>query len=72
MDQSKPWYASKTVWGSLVGGAGLVTAYLGYRVDPATQAVLVDQTTAAVVAVAALASTVLTLVGRFRATKTVR
>ena len=69
MEQSKPWYASKTVWGSVIGGAGLVTAYFGTSLDTETQKLLVDQTTGLIIAALALISTVTTLVGRLRAKK---
>lgn len=68
--ETKPWWASKTIIGAGIGVAGLGLAAAGYRIDAATQAVLIDQTTEWVSATAALAGTVMVIVGRIAATKT--
>ena len=42
MEQAKPWYASKTVWGSLVAGAAIVAGFFGLTVGAEDQASIVD------------------------------
>ncbi|MCF4125023.1 hypothetical protein [Methylobacterium sp. SyP6R] len=68
---TKPWWASRTIIGAGIGLAGLGLAAAGYQIDAATQSVLIDQTTAWVSATAALAGTVMVIIGRIAATKTI-
>ncbi|MHB2265897.1 hypothetical protein [Aliihoeflea sp. PC F10.4] len=51
MDIMKPWYASRTIWASIVTVASAGAAALGVPVDPAETTLLTDtilQTVAAV------------------------
>ena len=43
MDEAKPWWASKTIWASVVGGGAALATAFGFHVldDPQTQAELV-------------------------------
>ena len=68
---SKPWYASKTVWGSLIGAASLIGGFFGVHTDPATQALAVNGVTATAAGIGGVISTALTLYGRLTATKTI-
>lgn len=71
LDGTKPFWMSKTMWGAGLGVAAMVVGVAGYQIDPATQQILIDQSYAAAVAVFALGSTVLTVVGRFKASQAV-
>lgn len=42
MHHLKPWYRSKTVWGAVVAVLAAVASLLGFDVDDAAQATLVD------------------------------
>ena len=70
--EPKPFWASKTLWGAAIGAIGLVAGFFGYTIDQETQAVLIEQTTAAIAAGAALFGTVLVVIGRFSAQRPVR
>ena len=65
MTQPKPWYASKTVWGSLVA---ILAAFLGlwdFDISPADQTRLVDLAVQLIGAGGGLVA----LIGRFMATR---
>ena len=66
---TKPWYASKTVWGSLIGAASVIAGFFGVHTDPASQAMTVNGVTAAAAGIGGAVSTALTLYGRLTATK---
>lgn len=68
---SKPWYASKTIWGSLIGAASLVGGAFGLHTDPQSQQLAVNGVTAAAAGIGGLVSVVTTLIGRLKATKTI-
>ena len=72
MNGSKEWYASRGVWGSLVTIASLIVGLVGIDIDPATQAVLVDNVTAGAVAIGTVVGTVMSLIGRLKATKAIK
>ncbi|MEL6920584.1 MAG: hypothetical protein AAFO77_06100 [Pseudomonadota bacterium] len=42
MEQSKPWYLSKTIWGSLIAVIAALLSGVGLDIDERSQAVLVD------------------------------
>ena len=42
MNEVKPWYTSKTIWGGIVAMVASVAGILGYGVPVAEQAALVD------------------------------
>lgn len=65
MDETKPWYASRAVWGSVVAIASSALLVMGHTITPDIQSALVD-------ALALLGSSVGSLValwGRVSATK---
>ncbi|WP_099865109.1 hypothetical protein [Pararhizobium haloflavum] len=64
MDDIKPWYLSKTIWGGLVAIAASVGSLLGVPVEPGDQAALSD----AIITTVGAAGAVLTVVGRIAAT----
>ena len=61
----KPWYQSKTVWGSLVAIAAAVLGVWDVRVDAADQARLVELIVQALGAAGGLVA----LIGRFSASR---
>jgi len=42
MIDEKPWYESKTIWGSLIAVAAALSATFGFSIDQATQSELSD------------------------------
>ena len=65
MSQTKPWYRSKTIWGSLIAILAALLGVWDVRVSPADQARLVELVVEAAGALGGL----LALVGRFRASR---
>ena len=61
----KPWYLSKTVWGSLVAILAALAGLFDVDLDAATQARAVEMIVQAIGALGGLVA----LVGRFRATQ---
>ena len=72
MNETKAWWQSKTIWGAIVTVASLALTFFKVQIDPQTQQVLVNEVTAVVSAVGALVGTVLTIYGRFKATKKIK
>ena len=64
----KNWYASKGVWGGVVAAGAGLAGVLGYAIDEATQAHIVELAVSA----AALVGGVLALIGRIKASKAVK
>ena len=60
MNETKPWYQSKSVWGSIITIASMVAAVAGSPITPEDQQSLVTLTTTAAGSVGAI----LALVGR--------
>lgn len=69
MDGTKRWWTSKTIWGSVITVAGLALGIFGIELDPATQALVVDQLTLTIVGAVELVGIVVTIVGRAAADK---
>ena len=67
MNDTKKWYASKSIWGAFFMIAALLGQALGYNVAEADQAQMVDIFSG----VAGSVGAVLAVVGRVRATKTI-
>ena len=68
MNEEKPWYQSKAVWGGLLAvGAGAATIF-GYQVSPADQAHLPDLLIGLVELIGGFAA----VWGRVKATKLIR
>ena len=65
MKNSKPWYASKTIWGSLIAMLAGISSAFGFEIDIPTQSELVD----GALKVAAAAGSLLAIYGRFSATQ---
>ena len=65
MPHTKPWYRSKTVWGSLIAILAAVLGIWDVRIDADEQARLVELIVQATGALGGLVA----LVGRFRATR---
>lgn len=64
LTQTKPWYASKGVWGGLIGVASPILAYLGYAIAPEDADALV----AGLTTIGGALGGVLAIVGRVGAT----
>lgn len=64
MDNMKPWYNSRTIWGALVAVAASLGGMIGVPVDVADQAELTDLILQAV----SLGGAALALIGRMAAT----
>ena len=57
MNEEKPWYLSKTIWGALVSVAATLAAMFGLPVDAGGQAALTEailQTVSAVAGIVAI------------------
>lgn len=57
MNEAKPWYLSKTIWGALVSVAATLGAMFGLPVDAAGQTALTEailQTVSALAGIAAI------------------
>ena len=68
----KPWWQSRTIVGAgIAGGSVLGGIAFGFSLDSETQQLLTDQTTAFVVAGGALGGTLLSIWGRFNASRQV-
>jgi hypothetical protein len=67
--EQKPWYLSKTIWGIVVMGLGVVAPKL--VASYGSPDVLTNQIVTAVSGVADLIGFVLAIYGRFKATKTI-
>jgi len=70
LEGSKPWYASKGVLGPIVAGASIAAGYFfGVKVDPVTQAYIVDQAAAIISGLFTIGGLVLGVWGRIKAIK---
>lgn len=67
--ETKAWWQSKGIIGGFIGAACTIAALFGVTVDPATQAVIVDQAMAGTVAAVNLAGAALAIWGRLSASK---
>ncbi len=65
MTGSKPWYTSKTIWGSLVAMVAGIGSALGFDLGAQIQADLVD----GILKIIATAGSLLAIYGRFAATR---
>jgi hypothetical protein len=65
MDDLKPWWASRTIWASIIAVVAVIAGYFRYDIAPADQASLVDAITTGVGVVAGL----IAIVTRIGATK---
>jgi protein-S-isoprenylcysteine O-methyltransferase Ste14 len=63
--ESKPWWASKSIIGAIMAGVSLILgAFFGVKIDEATQALVVDQLTAAIAAISTFGGLAMTIWGR--------
>ncbi len=65
MTGSKPWYTSKTIWGSLVAMLAGIGSAFGFDLGGQIQADLVD----GILKIIATAGSLLAIYGRFAATR---
>lgn len=68
MNEAKPWYQSRTVWGGLVAFGAAMAGLLGVDVDAATHEMLALSLTNGAAAIGA----VVAILGRLAAQKTLR
>lgn len=64
MNEEKPWYLSKTIWGAMVSVAATLAGMLGLPVDVGGQAALTDAVLQVISAVAGIVA----ILGRVSAT----
>jgi hypothetical protein len=64
MVEEKPWYASKTIWGSLISVAAALAAAVGIGLDQTTQGEIAD----AMVQLVGAAGALFAIYGRLTAT----
>ncbi|MGB7286201.1 MAG: hypothetical protein WBC71_04645 [Salaquimonas sp.] len=64
MVEEKPWYESKTIWGSLIAVAAALSATIGISIDQAAQAELAS----ILVQLVGAAGSLLAIYGRLSAT----
>lgn len=67
MTESKPWWASKTVWGGLIAVLASLAAAFGFDIGPADQEAIV----ASVVSIAGAVGGLLAVYGRVKADRKV-
>jgi hypothetical protein len=67
--ETKPWYASKTIWGAIVTIISLLLSLKGIQIDEQTKQVLIDQGTAAITAVGTFIGSIVAVYGRIKAEK---
>jgi hypothetical protein len=65
MDDIKPWWASRTIWASIIAVVAVIAGYFRYDIAAADQAALVDAISTGVGVVAGL----IAIVTRIGATK---
>lgn len=65
MVEEKPWYLSKTIWGSLISVAAALAATLGIAIDAESQTAIAE----AVVQIVGAAGALLAIYGRLTATR---
>ena len=68
MDESKAWYASKTVWGGIVAVGAGVAGVFGFTVAPADQ----EQIVLAATGIAGIIGGLISIWGRVKASKSVK
>jgi len=69
--ETKPWYRSRTILGGALTALAVVGAFFGVKIDEATKAVILDQTEALIAAAVAITGALLTVYGRFKASKAI-
>jgi hypothetical protein len=65
MVEEKPWYLSRTIWGSLVSVSAALAATLGIAIDAPSQTAIAD----AAVQIAGAAGALVAIYGRLAATR---
>ena len=67
MVEEKPWYMSKTIWGSLVSVAAALAGAFGIAIDAQSQLAIAD----AAVQIVAAAGALIAIYGRLTATQVI-
>ncbi len=67
MTEMKPWYTSKTIWGSLIAVSATAGSALGYDVDSQSQNQLAD----VALQIATVAGSLFAVFGRLSATSAI-
>jgi protein-S-isoprenylcysteine O-methyltransferase Ste14 len=68
MNEMKPWYQSRSIWGGIVALAAAIAGLFGVSLDAATHEALAAALTSAAAAIGA----VVAILGRLAAQKTLR
>ncbi len=69
--ETKKWWQSRGIIGPAITMATVVLGFFGVKVDAATSQIVLDQTMGAIGAVTALGGSLLGIIGRLRAKKTI-
>jgi len=72
INETKPWYTSRTIWGGLATILALVLGFFGYSVDEATKTLIIEQGPALAAGIAGAIGAVLTVWGRLKASKNIK
>ncbi len=67
MPDYKPWYTSKTIWGSIVAIAAVVASFLGVCISEQSQAEIVEVT----LQIVGVAGSLFAVLGRLNATSVI-
>ena len=66
-NETKSWYQSKTIWASVITVLAVGLGYVGYEISPTDQGELVETASSIV----AMITSLITIYGRVKATKTI-
>ena len=64
MSDYKPWFASKSIWGSLIAVLAVIASAFGISIDEDTQSLLVE----AALQIVAVGASLFSVLGRLNAT----
>ena len=67
MNKTKPWYASRAVWGGIVAAACGLLSLFGHQLSPETQAFITEKAVQIATAVATVVGGGLAIYGRIKA-----
>ena len=72
MEETKPWWQSKTIWGAIITIVALILSLFGVQIDEQTKQVLVNEFVAAATAIGGIVGAVLSIYGRIKAEKRIK
>ena len=66
--ETKPWYTSSSIWGSIIVVVSMAISAVGYTIDQETQTQIVNL----IMSIVALAGSAIAIYGRIKATKQIK